>query len=293
MTNKEFGLNTICTHIGGIEDEQFKGAISPIYVTTSYQYDDVEVSRYPRYFNSPNQEFLSQKLAALEKTEAALIFGSGMAAISTTLLSFLRSGDHVVIQNDIYGGTRHLIESQFENYKIKYTFTKGLELSDFEKAIEENTKAIYIESPSNPLLKLVDIRAISDLCEKHNLVSVMDNTFASPVVQNPITLGIDIVIHSATKYLGGHSDISAGIVASTQKNINKVHHLAKSLGGHLSDYTVWLLERSIKTLGLRVKAQQKNAKKLAKFLDNHVAVSKVNYPGLKNHPLLELAQSQM
>ena len=293
MVHKNIGLNTICTQVGEIEDTQFKGIISPIYLSTSYPNNVDGVDRYPRYLNTPNQEFLSKKLAALEHAEAALIFSSGMAAISTTLLTFLKAGDHVVVQNDIYGGTRHLIESQFGNYNIEYSFTKGLGIKHFEQAIQENTKLVYIETPSNPLLKLVDISAIGQLCRSRKILSVIDNTFASPVLQTPIDMEIDIVLHSATKYLGGHSDISAGVVASSKENIDKVHNLAKVLGGNLSDLTVWLLERSIKTLGLRVMAQNKNAKKIAKFLDGHVAIRKVNYPGLKSHPQYKLAKKQM
>jgi len=293
MAKKNLGVNTICTHVGEIEDTQFKGAISPIYLSTSYQFEDVEVKRYPRYFNTPNQEFLSKKIAALEHAEGALIFGSGMAAISTTLFAFLSAGDHVVLQNDLYGGTRNLVEEQFNRYKIAYTFTDGMSISDFDKAITSNTKMIYIETPSNPLLKLVDIKAIANLAKANRLLTVIDSTFASPIVQNPIDLGIDIVIHSATKYFGGHSDILAGAVATSQEHIDTIWSLAKDTGGSLSDFTVWMLERSMKTLAIRVKAQNKNAKKLAKYLDRHTGVEKVYYPGLKSHPDHELAKSQM
>ena len=293
MKNKNLGLNTICTHIGEIPDEQFKGAVSPIYLSSSYEYMDVDVKRYPRYFNTPNQEYLSKKIAALEHAEAAMIFGSGMAAISTTLLAFLKSGDHVVVQNDIYGGTRNLMEEHFANFNIAFTFTNGLQVSDFEKAIQPNTKMIYIETPSNPLLKLVDMEAVANLAKSKNILSAIDNTFASPVVQNPIDFGIDIVIHSATKYFGGHSDICAGAVVSSQEHIDTIWNIAKNLGGSLSDFTVWMLERSMKTLGIRVKAQQENAKKLAKYLNKHEAVSCVYYPGLKSHPSHDIAKKQM
>ena len=293
MKSSKIGLNTICTHIGEIKDEQFKGSISPIYLSSSYEFMDVDIKRYPRYFNTPNQEHLSKKIAALEHSEAALIFGSGMAAISATLFAFLKSGDHIVVQNDIYGGTRNLINSQFEDYNIEFTFTDGLEAADFEKAIRPNTKLIYLETPSNPLLKLVDMEAVSKLARPNNILTVIDNTFATPVVQRPIEFGIDIVLHSATKYFGGHSDICAGAVASSQIVIDNIWDMAKDTGGSLSDFTVWMLERSLKTLGLRVKAQQKNAKKLAKFLNKHKLVSKVYYPGLKEHPNHKLAEQQM
>lgn len=293
MSKKKLGLNTICTHVGEIKDEQFKGAISPIYLSTSYEFDNVDVKRYPRYFNTPNQEYLAKKIAALEHTEAAMIFGSGMAAISHMFLAFLQQGDHIVVQNTLYGGTSNFIREEFPKYGIEFTFTQGYTVSDFEAAIQPNTKVIHIETPSNPLLTITDIKAVADLAKAKGIVSTMDNTFASPVNQNPIDFGIDIVMHSATKYLGGHSDILAGAVASTQEHMDKIWNVSKNLGGSLSDMTVWMLERSMKTLALRVKAQTKNARKLAKFLDAHDDVSKVYYPGLKNHPEHQLAKAQM
>jgi cystathionine beta-lyase len=293
MSSNKQGINTICTHSGAIEDATFKGSVSPLYMSTSFDFMDVETKRYPRYFNTPNQEYLSKKIAALEHAEAALIFGSGMAAISSTLLTFLKSGDHAVIQNDIYGGTRNFIESHFSNYGIEYSFTKDLSAQSFEDCIQPNTTLIYIETPSNPLLKLVDIFAIAKLAKSRQIITAADNTFATPIVQNPLDLGIDIVMHSATKYFGGHSDISAGAVASSQEIMDKIWDLAKDFGGNLSDYTVWLLERSMKTLGIRVKAQQRNAKRLAKYLQKHNAVKSVFYPGLKSNPYHSLAKIQM
>ncbi len=293
MSEEKLGLNTICTHVGEIKDEQFKGAVSPIYMSTSYQFEDVDVKRYPRYFNTPNQEFLSKKIAALEHAEAAMIFGSGMAAISTTLFAFLKAGDHLVVQNTLYGGTTNFIREEFPKHNIEYTFTNGYNVSDFENAIKPNTKLILIETPSNPLLTITDIKAVADLAKSKGIVTCIDNTFASPVNQNPIDLGIDIVMHSATKYLGGHSDILAGAIASSLEHIETIWNVGKNLGGSLSDFTVWMLERSIKTLGLRVKAQNRNAKKMAKFLDAHIDIKKVYYPGLKSHPQYELAKSQM
>ena len=293
MKKKSLGINTICTHVGEISDEQFKGSVSPIYLSTSYEFIDVDVKRYPRYFNTPNQEYLAQKIAALEHTEAAIIFGSGMAAISTVMLSFLKAGDHVVVQNDIYGGTRNLIENHFKDYHIEYTFTEDLKLASFETNLKPNTKLIYIETPSNPLLKLVDMEAVARLAKSKGILSVIDNTFATPIIQNPIDFGIDIIIHSATKYFGGHSDICAGAVASKQAHIDTIWKTGIALGGSLSDFTVWMLERSMKTLAIRVKAQQRNAMKLAKFLNKHNAVEKVYYPGLKSHENHDIAKKQM
>lgn len=293
MKTENFKLNTICTHVGEVEDKQFKGAISPLYASTSYAFEHVDEKRYPRYFNTPNQQALAKKLAALEYAEDALIFGSGMAAISTTILAFLKSGDHVVLQQELYGGTHNFIVEEFNRFGIQYSFAKSRHVDDFEKAIKENTKVIYLESPSNPLLTVVDIQAIAQMAKSKGVLSMIDNTFASPVNQNPIKLGVDLVIHSATKYLGGHSDILAGAVCGSKAHIQQVHSLAKNLGGTLSDYTVWLLERSIKTLGVRVKAQNRNAKKLAKYLVKNEAISRVFYPGLSSHPDHNIAKKQM
>ena len=293
MNEQKSGLNTICTHVGEVKDEQFKGAISPLYMSTSYAFEDVDLKRYPRYFNTPNQEALCRKIAALEHTGAALIFGSGMAAISTALLAFLKAGDHIVLQRTLYGGTYNLVTEEFDKFGIEFSFTDGWTVADFEDKIKENTKVIYIETPSNPLLTITDLAGIEKLSKKHGLVSMIDNTFASPVNQNPADFGIDIIIHSATKYMGGHSDICAGAVASSKENITRIFALAKNLGGSLSDYTVWLLERSMKTMGIRVRAQNKNAQRIAEYLANHKDVSAVYYPGLESHPSHELAKSQM
>ncbi len=293
MKLSKFGINTICTHVGEIEDKQFKGAVSPIYVSTSYAFDDVDVKRYPRYFNTPNQEHLSKKIAALEHTESALIFGSGMAALSALFLTFLKSGDHLVVQNTLYGGTSHFIREEFPKFGIEFTFTDGYEVADFETAIQPNTKLIHIETPSNPLLTITDIKAIAKLGKAHNILTSIDNTFASPINQNPIDFGIDIIMHSATKYLGGHSDILAGALAASDELIGQIWHVAKNFGGNLSDYTVWMLERSLKTLALRVKAQTKNANKIAKYLEKHPDVKAVYYPGLKSHSQYKLAKAQM
>ncbi len=293
MSKDHKGINTICTHVGEIVDEQFKGAISPIYLSSSYAFMDVDVKRYPRYFNTPNQEGLCKKIAALEKTEGALIFGSGMAAVSTALLAFLHSGDHVVLQETLYGGTYNLVVEEFKKYGISYSFTEDLSEAAFAKAITPKTKVIYIETPSNPLMKVTDMEMVSALAKKHGIVTMIDNTFASPINQNPKDFGIDIIIHSATKYMGGHSDICAGAVAASQDHIDQIWHLAKNLGGSLSDMTVWMLERSMKTMALRVNAQNKNAKKLAKWLDKKDEIDRVYYPGLKSHPNYELAKKQM
>ena len=208
-------------------------------------------------------------------------------------LAFLKQGDHLVVQNTLYGGTVNFIKEEFPKYGIEYTFTNGYSVKDFEAVIQDNTRLIHIETPSNPLMTITDIKAIADLGKSKGIFTSIDNTFASPINQNPIDLGIDMVMHSATKYFGGHSDICAGAVASSKEHIERIWNVGKNLGGSLSDMTVWMLERSMKTMGLRVKAQTKNAMKLAKWLAKHPKVSKVYYPGLKSHPEYTLAKSQM
>ncbi len=293
MSKKEFGLNTICTHVGEIEDKQFKGAVSPIYMASSYAFLDVDVKRYPRYFNTPNQEHLAKKIAALEHTESAMIFASGMAAISHMFLAFLKSGDHIVVQNTLYGGASNFIREEFPKLNIEFTFTEGYDVKDFEAAIRPNTKLMHIETPSNPLLTITDIRGVADLARSRGIITSIDNTFATPVNQKPADFGIDLIMHSATKYFGGHSDICAGAVAASEEHMKRIWNVSKNLGGSLSDFTVWMLERSMKTMGLRVKTQTRAAKKMARWLESHGAIKKVYYPGLKSHPQYELAKSQM
>ncbi len=291
--SKKLGINTTCVHVGEVKDEQFKGAVSPMYMATSYAFDNVDVKRYPRYFNTPNQEALCRKIAALEHTEDGLIFSSGMAAISTAMLAFLKKGDHVVIQQVIYGGTYNFVATEFEKYGIEYSYTESDKIEDFLPLLKENTKVLYIETPSNPLLGITDIKAISALAKEKGIITMIDNTFASPINQNPADFGIDVVIHSATKYMGGHSDISAGAIAASKEHIELIWKTGINLGGNLSDFTVWMLERSLKTLNLRVKEQTRNAQIMAEYLENNPNIDRVYYPGLKSHPQHELAKSQM
>jgi len=296
MGNKSKKFSTKCVHEGEIKDTMYQGIVSPLFMSTTYPWyggEDAEKKPYPRYFNTPNQEFLSKKIAALENGEKALIFTSGMAAISTSIMASVKTGDHVIFQEDLYGGTRNFIKTEFDKYGIEYSFTKGLDSKYFLDEVKGNTVGIYVESPSNPLLKIVDLKSISSLAKEKSLWTMIDNTFASPVNQNPIDHGIDIVIHSATKYLGGHSDISAGAVISTSSNIERILGSAKNFGGNLSDYTVWLLERSMKTLHIRVREQTNNAKHLAKMLNENDNISVVYYPGLSSHPSHEIAKHQM
>ncbi|KAA3612331.1 MAG: aminotransferase class I/II-fold pyridoxal phosphate-dependent enzyme [Calditrichaeota bacterium] len=284
---------TLCVHSGTIEDPVTHGSITPIYPGTSYAYLDLEKKAYPRYFNTPNQEALAQKISALEHGEAGLIFSSGMAAISTTLLSFLHKGDHAIIQNKLYGGTSNFIANCFDDFGISHTTTAGLAIDDFDACLQANTRLIYIETPSNPLLQITDIAAVAELAKTHGLISVIDNTFASPINQNPLDLGIDVVVHSATKYLSGHSDICAGAAVSSTELMQRILGRAKNFGGSLNAQTCSLLERSIKTLALRVEQQNRNAQEIAEYLNSCAHVDKVYYPGLVNHEGHDLAKIQM
>ncbi len=292
MKNK-YGIDTICVHIGEVDDNIYHGAVSPIYPSTAYGYSGDGDSSYPRYFNTPNQAHLAKKIAALEHAEEGLIFGSGMAAISSAMLSILQSGDHVIVQNQIYGGTRNFIKNELESFKVEYDFVDLNDTAKVNSLIKENTKLIYIETPSNPLMELVDLNQISTLAKANNLLTMADNTFATPINQRPIDFGIDIVVHSATKYLGGHSDITAGAVATNKTLMHPILMKARNFGGSLSDQTTWLLERSMKTLNLRVQKQTQNAFAMAKYLEKQDWVNKVFYPGLSSHSQYDLAKKQM
>lgn len=292
MSNSR-SYKTLCVHGGKFNDSLSHGSVTPIFPATSHAYLDMEKITYPRYYNTPNQEVLAAKIAALEHGEAGLVFASGMAAISTTLLALLRQGDHAVVQTKLYGGTTTFINNCFNEFGISFTTTSSLEIEDFKACLQEKTRLIFIETPSNPLLQITDIAAVAKLATERGIITVIDNTFASPVNQNPLDLGIDIVVHSATKYLGGHSDICAGAVISNKDFISKILHRGKNLGGSLNAQTCSLLERSIKTLALRMEQHNRNAQAIAEFLDKHANVQKVYYPGLPSHDGYELAKKQM
>lgn len=280
-------------HAGSPGDPQYKGIVNPIYPSAAYDYEEVAETQYPRYLNTPNQRAVAQKIAALERGEAGLIFSSGLAAIMTSLFAFLKQGDHVVMQNDLYGGTFNAVAVELPKFGIDYTLVNATQPEAFEKAIRPNTKVIYIETPSNPTLTITDIRAIVAIAKMHRLISVIDNTFASPVNQNPIDLGIDIVTHSGTKYIGGHSDLSCGAVVGSAEHIKQIATCAYHFGGSLDAHTSWLVERSLKTIVLRVRQQNENALKIATWLKNRPKVTAVYYPGLADHPGHKIAKAQM
>ncbi len=284
-------IGTKCVHSGNIVDDKFHGSISPIYPATTYDYRKTDT--YPRYFNTPNQLALSRKISDLESAEDSILFGSGLGAVSSTMFSFLKSGDHVILHDSIYGGTINLVNTEFKKFNIDFSYIDINDVDLLKSTIKKNTRIIYFETPTNPLLQIVDISLISSVAKENDIISIIDNTFASPINQNPINFGIDLVIHSATKYLGGHSDILAGSVSGTKEHIEKIKKSGINYGANLSDYTVWLLERSIKTLSVRVNAQNQNALDLANFLDESPLIKKVYYPGLKNHLSHEIASRQM
>ena len=284
---------TRCVHAGTIHDDVMKGLNSPIYTSTSYEFIDRPETVYPRYLNIPNERAVARKIASLEETEEALIFGSGMAAISTVLLTFLSKGDHAVFQNGLYGGTSHFIDRELGRLGIEYSVAASQSAPDIEACIRNNTRLVYIETPSNPLLNITDIGAVAALAGKTGVITVIDNTFASPVNQQPALLGIDIVVHSGTKYLGGHSDILAGAVAARKSHIEQIYETGLNFGGSLNAYTLYLLERSMKTLHLRMERINQNAMVIARFLESHPRIRHVNFPGLPGHPQHDVAFRQM
>jgi len=277
---------------------------APIFQTSTYiaDSDPAEYIRtatepkhpyfYHRHGNPTNSQ-VAAVIAKLEKTEDALVFATGMAAISTAILAIVKSGDHIVTQLAHYSGTAIFFKEFLTDYGITVTAVDQTDTAAFADAIQVNTKLIYIETPSNPNLNITDLKAVGELAKQHNILSMVDNTFASPINQTPRDFGIDIVVHSATKYLGGHSDLTAGIVCGSQDYIAKVWKRSVALGASLAPLDSWLLLRGLKTLSLRVKQINSNALELASFLDRHPKIKNVSYPGLSSHPQHKLAGRQM
>lgn len=248
---------------------------------TESDYHDIQ---YIRLNNTPNALALHEKLAAIEGGEDALVASSGMAAISTTLLTFLHSGDHLLAQNCLYGGTHDFVTKDLNNFGVSYDFVDGNDSSSWEKKLRPNTKAIYVETMTNPLVQVADHKEVVKFAKAHGILSIIDNTFASPINFRPLENGFDLSLHSATKYLNGHSDIVAGAVVGSSDLVGKVKHRLDHLGGSLDPHACFLLHRGIKTLALRMKHHNESALKIAQFLEKHEAVAKVNYPGLLSHP---------
>ena len=284
---------TICVHTGTNIDKSIQGVNTPIHTSSAFGYRGTTENQYPRYYNTPNQKVVVKKLCALEGAEAGLLFSSGMAAINAIVLGLLKQGDHLVLSKEIYGGTHYFINTELSRFGISYTFTDTTDVKSFEGAIKENTRLIFLETPSNPLLKLTDIEAVCKMANDKGILTAIDNTFASPINQKPLEQGVDLVMHSGTKYLGGHSDLIFGAVVGSEQLIRQLLPHSINMGGNLNAQTCALIERSMKTLALRVERQTQNAQKIAESLEKQPGVRKVNYPGLKAHPQHELARKQM
>jgi len=286
--------STLCIHEGSYPDLNEGGINTPLYLSTAhlFPHPSHEV-RYPRYSNTFTQRAPAEKIAALERGEKGLLFSSGMAAISTVFLGLLDAGDHCVVQSDIYGGTRRFVTRDLARHGIRVSIPGSNDPADFEREITAGTKLVYIETPSNPLLRLVDIVKIAGIAGDRGVVSVIDNTFATPINQKPLDLGIDIAVHSGTKYLGGHSDIACGAVVASEALMSRIADAQKSLGGSLDCFSCFLLDRGLKTLPLRVEKQNSNALMVARWLAGCDRVSDVHYPGLERHPDHDLALQQM
>jgi len=278
-------LDTRALH-DGEPSPLIEGSVSlPIFQSATYAHDGPnDELRYVRLNNSPNHEALHKKLASLCSTEDALVTSSGMAAISTALLTLLDAGHHLVAPRTLYGGTLDLFSDLFPAFNIEHTLLDSDDPADWAEAVRPSTTVLYVESIANPLLSVPDLEGLAALAEEHNLVAVIDNTFASPINLRPAELGFDVVLHSATKYLGGHSDLAAGAVAGPAAQIAPMEQTLKLLGGTLDPHACYLLHRSLKTLGVRVRQQTQTAQAIAEALDAHEAVEQVYYPGLASHP---------
>jgi methionine-gamma-lyase len=276
---------------------------SPIYQTSTFGFSTAEgiakafsgETSDPVYtrFDNPTVSRVEEKLASLERSEAAAFFSSGMAAISTAVLALVRAGDHVVAIRDLYGGTYQLMRDFLPRFGVEVTFVDTTDIAQMRQAVRKNTRVVYIETPSNPMMRLVDIRAAAKVAHSCEAALLVDNTFASPINQKPVVLGADLSIHSATKYLNGHADVIAGAVAGSRDAVRRIKMLRRTLGGSLDPHAAWLVMRGMKTLSVRVQAQNRNAMRLAEYLSKNRNVKKVYYPGLRGEPQRSLALRQM
>ncbi len=304
MNCKVKGFNTKAIHAGQKPCPVTGAHVTPIYQTSTFVFKDVDQGArrfageeegyiYTRLGN-PTLTELEAKIAALEGGEAAIGAASGMAAISTALVTLLKKGDHIVAGDALYGCTHSFISEILPQYGIEVTMVDTSNLENIENAMKPNTKVIYVETPANPTMKLVDLEGASDIAHKHGALIIVDNTFMSPYLQRPIEHGVDVVVHSATKYIGGHGDVLAGLIIGPKELIDtmRIPYL-KDFGGILSPFDAWLLLRGLKTLGVRMERHCANAQKVAEYLEKHPLIDKVYYPGLPSHPQYELAKKQM
>ncbi len=295
MSKKNYSdISTAVIH-GGIYGDEITGAVNvPIYQTSTYE--QVSLGHHKGYEYSrtgnPTREALEALIAELEGGTGGFAFASGMAAI-TAVLSLFKSGDKIIISSNVYGGTFRVLDKIFKNFGIHYSIEDTTDMDGLDSKITEDVKAIYVETPANPLMTITDLRAIADLAKKHGILSIVDNTFMTPYLQRPIEIGVDIVLHSATKYLGGHSDLIAGLVVINEKELGeKIAFIQNATGGILQPFDSFLLIRGIKTLGVRLNRHVENAEKVADYLVKNPAVKKVYYPGLKDFPGYAVNQKQ-
>jgi len=287
-------FSTKSIHAGQNADKATGAVVVPIYQTSTYKMDGINVHKGFDYSRSgnPTRQALEECLVALENGNFALSFSSGLAA-EHAVLSSLKPGDHVIAAEDMYGGTYRLFEEVFKPYGLQFTYVNG-NTGDFEKAIKPKTKLFWIESPTNPLLRIIDISGVSTIAHKYDIKVVVDNTFASPFFQQPLHLGADLVVHSTTKYIGGHSDLIGGaLIVNDEEWYIKLKFLQNAIGAVPGAFDSWLMLRGIKTLSIRMKKHEENAIKIATFLESHAKISNVYYPGLASNPFHNLAKQQM
>lgn len=288
------GKQTTYIH-GGISHDEATGSVNvPIHQTSTYKQEKVGVHKgfeYSRTGN-PTRLALEELIAEMEGGVRGLAFASGSAG-THTIFSLFSKGDHIIVGDDVYGGTYRLINKVLKRFGLEFTIVDTSDAANVKEAIRPESKAVFLETPTNPLLKVTDIQAVSEVAKAHDLVTIVDNTFATPHHQRPLTLGADIVLHSASKYLGGHSDVVAGLVTTNDEAIaEELAFLQNAIGGILGPFDSWIVQRGIKTLGVRMDAHEANAKKIVEFLENNELVSKVYYPGLESHPNHEVAKMQ-
>lgn len=295
MAKRPRGFSTNAIH-AAVDPDPFTGSImTPVHLTSTYVQQELGVNKGYEYarVSNPTRTVLERNVAALEGGDAGLAFGSGMAAI-TTLFHLLRSGDHVLLSNNVYGGTYRLGKLILSQFQLDFEFIDTTDAGNISKALRPTTRMIFVETPTNPTIELTDLRAVAKIAKAKKVVSVVDNTFASPYLQNPLAYGVDIVVHSATKYLNGHSDMLGGLLVLNDKKLTeRLRFLQKSIGGILSPFEAWMCLRGIKTLSIRMERHCANAMEVAQFLAHHGRVKKVNYPGLLTHPQHHLAKKQM
>ena len=287
-------FETRCVHVGVDKDSTFLSATTPIYTTSTFRWDDLKTNRGFDYTRSgnPTRKALEENLAALEGGIDCRATSTGMSAIAATMHLF-QPGDHIIAGHDIYGGTYRLFDSVFRKMGMEFSFVRMGDPENVRRAMTAKTKCVWIETPSNPLLNIVDIAAICDVARQGNALSIADNTFLSPYLQRPFEHGCDIVVHSTTKYLNGHSDVVGGCVITRQKDhAEKISYIVNALGLACSPFDAWLVLRGVKTLGPRMEAHQRGAMIVAKYLQAHPRVAHVYYPGLTDHPQHDLAKRQ-